>query len=137
MLIAAKIYFSLFAKFLGDYWKPILAIVLLCLYTYATYDFGFNQADKKWIAYHNKEVKELNGKITKLETDSKTEAKKLKADAASSQWALEALAKEFPTIIAKDKDNKPLMCNNKPVSVYLGSDFSDAWNKLNTKGEEK
>ena len=136
-MLVVKAFLSGAMRFVSKHWKTLLFLVLLYIYSSLVYDFGFNSADKGWIDFHNRRVKELNDKIARLERESKAEAKTLKADAAAAQWSLEALAKEFPKMTAKDKDNRPLTCNGQTVTIYLGSDFSKAWNELNDKGAEK
>jgi hypothetical protein len=129
---------ALLLKFGKTYWKEILLALLVLFALKMVHDHGYNKADAEWIKFHNKRVGELNAKIEKIEQDSRTEAETLKADAESYKWALLTLAKEFKTIKPKDKDGKVLVCDGKEVdTVYLGQDFTDAWNKLNTKGESK
>lgn len=124
-------------EFIVKYWKQLLLLLLLFLFGMTMRSCGYNDADAKWVKYHNEQVRLHNKKVTKLEEDSKRETKALKEDAQASKWALQALAAEFPPILAKDKSGKKLMCDNKPVSIYLGSEFTDAWNELTKAGELK
>ena len=136
-----SIVFSKLLKLILLYWKEILLALLVTFILYRIYDWiyqsGYDKADAVWIEKHNKEVKILNTKIAKLEKDSKSEATTLKAEAADLKVKLNLLSASFPAIVAHDSKGEKLKCEGKEVVPYLGSDFSNSWNRLNEEGAMK
>lgn len=133
--------FSTLLKLILKYWKHIIGVLLLlyCLYSIYNwiYQSGYEKADAVWIEKHNKDVKTLNEKISKLERDSKKEASTLKAEAAELKTKLDLLSASFPRIVAHDSKGEKLKCDGKEIVPYLGLDFADSWNRLNEEGAMK
>ena len=134
MLLILKQVALAILEFISKYWKQIVILAMLVTFGTIMRGCGYEEADAKWVKYHNEQVELLNAKVTRIETESRTEATRLRAEAEASQWALKALAASFPPILAKTPTGEALMCNNKPVQIYLGRDFTEAWNKLGEAG---
>jgi hypothetical protein len=115
----------------------ILIMIILAGAAYGVWTHGYNHADAKWVSTHNKQVKALNKKIAKLEGDSKEEADKLREQVATLQTKLTKISSKAPIIVAHDHKGDVLKCEGKEVVPYLGSDFTDVWNRLNEEGAMK
>lgn len=112
----------------------VLAAAAFFIYRWG-YNGGYNSADTKWVASHNKEVEALNAKIAALEKSSRDEAGTLRAQVMELKAKLDKTP--VKTIVLHDSAGKVMQCEGKDVVPYLGSDFTDAWNKYNEEGAMK
>lgn len=129
-------------KVICIHWKKIvfaLSFSYALYYGYSwSYSRGYEIADAKWITQNDKQVRELNAKILKLEEASRAEVLQLKTEAIELRKRLENLSASFPIIIARDSYGKALKCNDQEIGVpYLGFDFTESWNRLNEEGAMK
>lgn len=122
---------------LSKYWRPLLAILLICVYTYKVYQYGEADADATWTAVYNERVNRQNTRIAELETLSTTLSKDIEAKDAGLAARLAALAASGPKIQAKTRQGEDLRCGQEVIrDVYLGPDFSSKWNSINSEANK-
>ena len=124
-------------EFIIEHWRAILILVLIVAALIKSHNIGFESADNYWIKENNRQVKLLNAKIARIETESAAEAKTLRTEASDLRERLRLMNASFPTIVAHDISGKVLKCDGKEVVPFLGPDFTESWNRLNKAGELK
>lgn len=124
------------AAFLRKYWVQI-SVILFCLgLVLASYNWGYSDADTKWIRSSNKATEALNAKIANLETTSQKEIDGYRSDVKLLQARLHEILTATPDITVHDANGAELKCDSKKVTAYLGSDFTKTWNKINKESNK-
>ena len=141
--------FTILLKFLKDYWLEIvvvLAVVLAVAFARNWYkgklEDAYNRGSDAGVAAqyakdkdafdrmqadHDARVKALTDKSTDLAED--LTASKKEAEVKIKSLNAEVAAKSASLSKAYDRTGKQIDC--KAETIYLGKDFSDAWNSYN------
>lgn len=120
----------------------IAVVVSMCRSWYhaqlkAQYDAGYKTAvvatDAKWTAQF-KSQKDANDLIVdQLHRDNSARADKWHEDILQRDQKIQALLEKQSTILARDNKGQLLKdASGKPEQCFMGQDFADAWNKINS-----
>lgn len=124
-------------SFVFTHWRVVLALIFICLYSYACYSYGFNKCDQIWIKQHETKVAAANARIADLEADSRVAGKQLVTEVAAVKDRLTMVLNKKPAGHSYDANGNVAKCNNVEQTLYLGTDFTATWNALNQEGSVK
>lgn len=96
-----------------------------------SYFYGRQSATEEAQQRYDKALADHNDQMRRILSNSSQEAAHAKQQLEAADARLNVLMENLPKMYARDKNNVVILDKSgKPVEPYLGSDFSEAWNKI-------